>query len=161
MQDNLIEISYIETMAEKCAKRRFNKLLNQMHPNRHLRPGDPIHQPTKTTHNSSVADKAISKKRKRKAPSSDHPANNQRENNSASHTDQSDILAPHIAHIIWKHGNHASVDQIVSTFVQTLPDLVNDPKEARRRITKCLSASRKSYRFRRTSTGLTYSATKL
>ncbi|CAN8067967.1 unnamed protein product [Agarophyton chilense] len=164
--DNFTEIKYLETMGEKCGKRakgRFNKLLNQMHPNRHLKPGDPINQPNKTTHNSAVTDKPISKKRKRKAPTVDKPPHKQQhvEKNASSSADSSDILAPHIASIIWKHNNHASIDDIVSDLVETVPNLTIDVKEARRRITKCLSFSRKPYRFRKTPNGLTYSAAKL
>lgn len=65
---NNMEITYLESMMEKGGKRgkgRFAKLLNQMHPNRHLQPGDTV-QGFNKLGSSAVEEKMISKKRKKK-----------------------------------------------------------------------------------------------
>lgn len=75
VKENQIEIKYLESMMEKGGKRgkgRFAKLLNQMHPNRNLLPGDPIQ--VNKPGASSFDDKAISKKRKKKQASKERSA---------------------------------------------------------------------------------------
>lgn len=75
VKDNQVEIKYLESMMEKGGKRgkgKFAKLLNQMHPNRNLLPGDPIQ--VNKPGSSSFDDKAISKKRKKKQASKERSA---------------------------------------------------------------------------------------
>lgn len=163
ISEDQVEIKYLETMVEKGGKRgkgRFNKLLNQMHPNRHLKPGDPVSNSQKPIA-AVVGDKTISKKRKRKNLACDRVAKKNSDANGALPIDASDNLAPHIAAIIWKHDNQALIDDIVKEFLERVPLLAGDVKEARRRITNCMSFSRKPYRFRKLPDGITYSASRV
>lgn len=83
ISDDLAEIKYLESMMEKGGKRgkgRFAKLLNQMHPNRLLQPGDPL-QGFNKPGSSAVEEKSISKKRKKKqAPNERSALKNQTDN---------------------------------------------------------------------------------
>ena len=164
-KDDQTEIKYLEAMMEKGGKRgkgRFNKLLNQMHPNRNLLPGDPIHGLQKSA-SGAVGESAISKKRKRKHSAGERPAQkNSSDNNGLLPIDAAENLAPHIADIIWKHNNQAQIDDIVKESLKRVPQLAaGDVKEARRRITNCMSFSRKPFRFRKLPDGVTYSATRV
>lgn len=159
-----LEIKYLEMMIESAAKRgkgRFSKILGQMHPNRNLLPGQPLAGPSKPG-SGGVEEKSISKKRKKKnAPNERSALKNQTDHNGVIASDAGDNLAPHIADIIWKHNNQAPIDEIVKEFIIRVPQLAGDLKEARRRITNCMSFSRKPYRFRKLSDGVTYSATRV
>lgn len=164
IDDDRAEIKYLESMMEKGGKRgkgRFAKLLNQMHPNRNLLPGDPLKSPNKPGSNI-IEEKSISKKRKKKQTSNERSAlKNQTDQNGVIGSDPGDQLAPQIADIIWKHDNRATIDEIVREYLEKSPQLAGDLKEARRRITSCMSFSRRPYRFRKHSDGVTYSATRV
>lgn len=164
IRDDRVEIKYLESMIEKGGKRgkgRFAKLLSQMHPNRNLLPGQPLKDPNKPGA-SGFEEKSISKKRKKKSTPSERSAlKNQTDHNGVIGSDAGDNLAPHIADIIWKHDNQAPIDEIVKEFIERVPQLAGDIKEARRRITNCMSFSRKPFRFRKLSDGVTYSATRV
>lgn len=157
------EIKYLESKMEKGGKRgkgRFAKLLNQMHPHRNLLPGDPIQSQSKPG-SSAFGDKSISKKRKKKHNASDRGALKNTEQNGTVGSDAGDNIAPQIADIIWKHNNQAPIDEIVKEFIERVPHLADDIKDARRRITNIMSFSRKPFRFRKLPDGVTYSATRV
>lgn len=161
--DDHVEIKYLEYMMEKGGKRgkgRFQKLLNSMHPNRNLLPGDPVQGQNKPGANN-FGEKSISKKRKKKHSSSERNALKNAEQNGAIGSDAGDNLAPQIADIIWKHSNQAPIDEIVKEYIERNPQLAGDIKEARRKITNCMSFSRKPFRFRKLPDGVTYSATRV
>lgn len=164
IKEDQAEIKYLESMMEKGGKRgkgRFAKLLNQMHPNRNLMPGEPLQSLNKPG-SSTVEEKAISKKRKRKqAPNERSALKNQTDNSEKVTTEAADNLAPQIADIIWKHNNKAPIDEIVKELVQKVPHLAEDAKDARRRIMSTISLSKKPFKFRKLPDGVTYSATKV
>lgn len=162
VQRDQLEIKFLEKMIEKGGKRgkgRYAKLLNQMHPHRNLQPGEAM-QGSKFG-SSAVADGNASKKRKKKASSTERIGFTSADPPIPPITDASDNLAPHIADIIWKHNNQALIDDIVKEFLERVPHLACDMKEARRRITNCMSFSRKPFRFRKQADGVTYSATRV
>lgn len=165
LKDDQIEVKYLESMMEKGGKRgkgRFNKLLNHMHPNRHLLPGDPINGTNKFGFGV-IGETTISKKRKRKSAASERTGHKNTEVNGTLPIDAADnlALAPQIADIIWKHNDQASIDLIVKECLERVPILLGDIKEARRKIANCISFSRKPFRFRKSADGLTYSATRV
>ena len=161
LKQDAVEIKYLEMMIEKGGKRakgRFNKLLNQMHPHRNLKPGDPIGANRHSF--GTVGDTAISKKRKRKSNASDRGHKNTDINGTVHHA-TADNLAPQIADIIWKHNDNASIDQIVKECLERVPVLSEDINVAKTKITNTISFSRKPYRFKKSADGLTYSATRV
>lgn len=163
INDDHVEIKYLESMMEKGGKRgkgRFQKLLNQMHPNRNLLPGDPVQGPSKPGA-TNFGDKSISKKRKKKHSSNDRNALKNAEHHAATGSDAGEKLALQIANIIWKHNNQAPFDEIVKEYVEGNPQLAWDIKEARRKIHNCITCSRKPFRFRKLPDGMTYSATRV
>lgn len=157
------EIQYLEHMIDKTAKRgkgRFAKLLNNMHPNRHLNVGDEIIQNKKPER--PVPDKSLSKSiRKRRKRASDRGNKHHPDQNDKKSSDTTDNLAPELFEIIRKRGNHVSIDDIVTEIVHRIPHLGIDMKDARRRVTQSLSFARKPYRFKKSEDGIHYSAIRI
>lgn len=163
MSEDHVEIKYLESMMEKGGKRgkgRFQKLLNQMHPNRNLHPGDPVQGPSKPGV-TNFGEKSISKKRKKKHSSNDRSALKNAEHRGANGSDGGEKLAQQIANIIWKHNNQAPFDDIVKEYIEGNPQHAGDVKEARQKIHNCITCSRKPFRFRKLSDGTTYSVTRV
>lgn len=161
-RENEAEIKYLESMIEKQGKRgkgKFTKILNQLHPYRHMNLGEPLNTAQKAS--GAVVEKGVSKKRRRKSTASEHVPRKSPEYVIANKSDSTDAVADHIAEIIKKHGNEASIDEIAKGILERAPQLAGNMREAKKMVTSCISPSKKSSRFRKLPDGVTYSVTRV
>lgn len=161
-RENEAEIKYLESMIERQGKRgkgRFTKILNQLHPHRHMNLGEPLNTAQKGS--GAVVEKGVSKKRRRKSTASEHVPRKSPDYAVANKSDSTDAVADHIAEIIKKHDNQASFEEIVKEFRKRAPQLAGDIKDAKKKVTSCISSSKKSFRFRKLPDGVTYSVTRV
>ena len=173
-QHDQLEVQYLEKMMETGGKRgrsRFSKLLGTMHPNRNLTVGAPLPGSGRGGANCPSSDPSTTHDRKKKKKKSYGYSDRDRvskKNVPSEHTMTKDapstaeesgaIAAPHIAEIIWRYNNSATLDEIVSEVVKNGTNLDMDESEIRTKISKMISFSRKPFRFPRDPDKKTYSA---